>query len=104
MSLPEQEAHAMRRAWEFLLHLSSGEIRIDGHIAEVRKEARDIVKHFPLGGNLAAAARRYAPELLGKVEREADELAHEAARESARANEAERSATPRVPPASLNVP
>lgn len=55
----------------------------------MRQEARDISKHFPLGGDIEAAARGYAPELLGKVEREADQLAQEAARESARADTAE---------------
>lgn len=90
----------MRRAWEFLLGLSSGEVKLD-RAAPVRAEARDIVKHFPLGGDLEAAARRYAPELLGKVQQEANQLAHEAARESARANAAE--APPRIPD-SLNVP
>lgn len=79
----------MRRAWSFLLGLSSGEVKLD-RVKPVRQEARDIVKHFPLGGDLAEAAKRYAPELLGKVEREANQLAHEAARESNRANEAER--------------
>lgn len=104
MSLPEQEARAMRRAWEFLLHLRSGEIRIDGHITKVRKEAGDIVKHFPLGGDLEAAARRYAPELLGKVEREADQLAQEAAREAARADELEKRYGEQPIPDSLNIP
>lgn len=94
----------MRRAWEFLLHLSSGEIRIDGHITEVRREAGDIVKHFPLGGDLEAAARRYAPELLGKVELEADTLAHEAAREAARADKAESEPAQVDIPDALNIP
>ncbi len=102
MSLPEEEARAMRRAWEFLLHLASGEIRIAGHITEVRQEARDIVRHFPLGGDLEAAAQRYAPELLGKVSREADQLAQEAAKEAARADEAEARFKP--PPDNLNIP
>lgn len=88
MSLPEQEAAAMRRVWTFLLGLSSGEVKLDRRLA-VRVEALELVKHFPLGGDLEAAARRYAPELLGKVEREADQLAQEAANESARADAAE---------------
>lgn len=94
----------MRRAWEFLRHLGSGEIRIDGHITEVRQEAREILKHFPLGGDLQDAAKRYAPVLLGKVEREADDLAHEAARESARADSAEQALPQRAYPPYLNVP
>lgn len=49
MSLPEQEAYALRRAWEFLLGLSSGKVKLD-RVTPVREEARDIVKHFPLGG------------------------------------------------------
>lgn len=57
MSLPEQEANATRRAWEFLLGLSSGEVKLD-RVTPVRKEARDIVKHFPLGGDLDAALDR----------------------------------------------
>lgn len=88
MSLPEQEANAMREAWEFLLGLSSGKIKLD-RAGPIREEARNISKHFPLGGDLAGAARRYAPKLLGKVEREADQLAQEAAREAARADAAE---------------
>lgn len=68
--------------------LSSGEIKLRP-AADVRAEARDIVRHFPLGGDLTEAAKRHAPELLGKVEREANQLAHEAAKESARADAAE---------------
>lgn len=94
----------MRLAWKFLLGLTSGEVKIDGRIKEVRREAGDIVKHFPLGGDLEAAARRYAPELLGKVEREADTLAHEAAREAARADAAERSPAQVDIPDALNIP
>lgn len=79
----------MRRAWKFLLGLSSGEVKLD-RVKPVREEARDILRHFPLGGDLSAAARSYAPKLLGKVEREATQYAHEAARESARADAAEK--------------
>lgn len=96
----------MVRAWNFLLGLSSGEVKLRP-AADVRAEARDIVKHFPLGGNLAEAAKRYAPELLGKVEREADTLAQEAAREADRANAAEARAEelePTIPPDFLNMP
>lgn len=94
----------MRAAWRFLLGLRSGEVKIDGRIKEVRREAGDIVKHFPLGGDLENAAKRYAPELLGKVEREADQLAHEAAREAARADAAEQ-APPQIEiPDALNIP
>lgn len=91
----------MQVAWRFLLDLGSGKMKLD-RVGPARKQARDIVKHFPLGGDLAAAARGYAPEMLGKVEREADELAQEAARESARADEAERG--PTIPPDYLNFP
>lgn len=56
MSLADQEAVAMRRAWLFLLGLSSGEVKLSP-AADVRAEARSIVKHFPLGGDLEAAAR-----------------------------------------------
>lgn len=103
MSLPEQEAAAMRRTWRFLLELGSGEKAVRP-VGELRKEARELVKHFPLGGDLAEAAKRYAPELLGKVEREADQLAQEAARESARANEAERQPRQVEIPDALNIP
>lgn len=106
VSIPAEEARATRRAWEFLLGLSSGEVKLDRRLA-VRAEARDIVKHFPLGGDLAAAARAYAPELLGEVEREATQLAHEAARESARAAAAEKRVEelePTIPPDYLNMP
>jgi regulator of protease activity HflC (stomatin/prohibitin superfamily) len=103
MSIPVQEAESMRRAWSFLLGLSSGEIKLD-RARPVREEARSILKHFPLGGDLEHAARAYAPELLGKVEREADELAQEAARESARANAAEAKKAAEIPPDFLNMP
>lgn len=107
VSLPEQEAAAMVRTWNFLLHLSSGELRVSGRVTDLRAEARELAKHFPLGGDLAAAARRYAPELLGKVEREADQLAQEAAREADRANAAEarvEELEPTIPPDYLNMP
>lgn len=57
MSLPEQEARATQRAWKFLLGLSSGEVKLD-RATPVREEARDIVKHFPLGGDLQSALER----------------------------------------------
>jgi hypothetical protein len=94
----------MREAWNFLCALGSGDIRISGNITEVRKAARDIVKHFPLGGDLGEAAKRYAPELLGRVEREANQLAQEAACESKRADAAEK-APPKVDVSdALNIP
>lgn len=106
LSLPEEEAAAMRAAWSFLLGLSSGEVKLD-RAAPVRRRARDIVKHFPLGGDLEHAAKSYAPALLGEVEREANQLAQEAAREADRADKAERSAAvaePTIPPDYLNMP
>lgn len=90
----------MKRAWEFLCDLSSG--RSMETPKEVSDEANDILRHFPLGGDLEAAAQSYAPELLGKVSREADQLAQECAREAARADEAEKRFKPI--PDSLNVP
>lgn len=93
----------MERAWAFLLGLSSGEVKLDRHLA-VRAEAREIVKHFPLGGDLASAARRYAPELLGKVEREADQLTQQVGREAAARMKAERAAPVMQLDDSLNVP
>lgn len=96
----------MQRAWRFLLDLGSGDFKHDPKTV-TREEARDIVKHFPLGGDLEEAAKRYAPEQLGKAEREADQLAQEAARESARADRAERAyaeSVPTIPPDNLNIP
>jgi hypothetical protein len=52
----------MRQVWTFLLHLSSGELKVGGRVSELRQEARALVKHYPLGGDLEAAARRYAQE------------------------------------------
>lgn len=100
VSLPSEEARAMRAAWKFLLKFSR-----DGRRPVAQKEARDILRHFPLGGDLEAAAQRYAPELLGKVSREADQLAQEAAREASRADAAEKQLdpVPTIPPY-LNVP
>lgn len=100
MSLPPEEARSMKAAWEFLLACSRGEYGEGA--ADPMEPARDIIRHFPLGGDLEAAAKAYAPELLGKVEREADQLAQEAARESARADAAE--ARFADIPDSLNIP
>lgn len=47
MSLPRQEAVALGRAYGFLLALSSGE-HPARPIRDLRAEARDIVKHYPL--------------------------------------------------------
>lgn len=47
MSLPEQEARALERAREFLLALSSGR-HPARPIRDLRAEARDIAKHYPL--------------------------------------------------------
>lgn len=47
MSLPEQEAHSLDRASDFLLRLGSGEYKVTS-IRALRKEARDILKHYPL--------------------------------------------------------
>lgn len=49
VSLPDEEARALRRAWKFLLGLSSGEVSLDRR-RPVRDQARDIARHFPLGG------------------------------------------------------
>ena len=47
MSLPDQEANSLDAAWHFLLALSSGEKSIHS-ITELRLEARQIAKHYPL--------------------------------------------------------
>lgn len=47
MSLPEQEARALLRAQQFLLALSSGE-HPARPIRDLRNEARDIARHYPL--------------------------------------------------------
>lgn len=83
----------MRRAWTFLLDIGSGRTRLD-LTSEVRREARDIVKHFPLGGDVEATAWSYASKLLCKVEQEDDQLKQEA----------ERDRTPVIPPDYLNMP
>lgn len=50
MTLPYQRTNSVARAREFLLRLSSpyGEDGIKGIKKEVRQEARDILRHFPL--------------------------------------------------------
>lgn len=87
MSLPPEELRSVQATWRFLLELNKGEHGVN---TVGRQLAHDILRHFPLGGDLEDAARKAAPELLGKVEREATQLAHEAARESARADKAEK--------------
>lgn len=48
MSLPEQEARALRCAQEFLRDLSSGDRPVIGKVTELRREARRILRHYPL--------------------------------------------------------
>lgn len=93
MSLPEQEEFAMRRAWSFLLRLSSGEIKRIPTVT--RQEARSIVKHFPLGGDLKAAARRQMRE---------DSLLEEAVVAAREADPERDQGGPKAPPDHLNVP
>lgn len=65
MSLPDEERRALRETWEFLLGLSSGEVRLD-RATPVRERARELARHFPLGGHVTA--RTAVPpdgELLG---------------------------------------
>ena len=47
MSTREQEARALEAAWVFLLALSSGQ-HPARPIRDLRAEARDIAKHYPL--------------------------------------------------------
>jgi hypothetical protein len=58
VSLVEQEQRATERAWRFLLDLGSGSKPVTGSVLALRAEARDIVKHFPLGGKLDEALER----------------------------------------------
>jgi hypothetical protein len=49
MSTPDQEARALRLAWEFLLDLSSGaEKRIP---SATRQRARRVLNHYPLAAD-----------------------------------------------------
>jgi hypothetical protein len=51
MSLTTEEARALDRAADLLLKLSSGQYRFakPGHtVAELRGEARSIMRHYPL--------------------------------------------------------
>lgn len=50
MTLPYQRTNSVAMAREFLIRLSSpyGENGIKGIRGEVRREARDILRHFPL--------------------------------------------------------
>jgi hypothetical protein len=48
MSTHDEEVRALDDAFDFLLALGSGRLRVKGNITEVRSEARRIVKHFPL--------------------------------------------------------
>jgi hypothetical protein len=102
MSLPPEEARSMEAAWGFLMACGRGEYGEGA--ADPMQPARDILRHFPLGGDLEAAAQKAAPELLGKVEREANQLAQECAREAARADAAEDKLAPETVPDYLNVP
>jgi hypothetical protein len=58
VSLPEQEQRATERAWRFLLDLGSGSTPVRGNVTALRAEARDISRHFPLGGRLDDALER----------------------------------------------
>lgn len=52
MSLPDEELRAVRSTWEFLLELGNsygGYKRVPLH---VRLYARQLAKHFPLGGEM----------------------------------------------------
>jgi hypothetical protein len=60
MSLPEQERHALRETWKFLLDLGNSHGPHKRVPSKVRQEARDRVKHFPLGGEVDA--KRWAEE------------------------------------------
>lgn len=47
MSTTPEEARALERVRLFLLRLGSGAYRVDS-ITELRQDARNLVKHFPL--------------------------------------------------------
>lgn len=47
MSLPEQEAEALRRAEDLLIRIGSGQYRVDS-IRRLRADARAVLNHYPL--------------------------------------------------------
>lgn len=57
MTLPDERTRAVLRAKEFLIRLSSPYVEggIKGVRSEVRREARDILRHFPFDVDLMVA-------------------------------------------------
>lgn len=51
MSLPVEEREAMRRVWRFLLDLGDSYGPWKGVPSAVRREARSVSRHYPLGGD-----------------------------------------------------
>lgn len=92
-----QEARKLEEEGKF-----EGSARVDRPIREFSESEQEAEAL----GDLAAAARRYAPELLGKskVEREADRLDQETTRKSKRADEAEQQPPKVTLPDFLNIP
>lgn len=52
MSLPDEELRSVRSTWDFLLSLGNSYGPWKRVPSEVRREARFLSKHFPLGGEL----------------------------------------------------
>ena len=50
MSTIDEENVALRQTWEFLLQLGSGYMPVTGHVTELRREARRLLRHYPIGG------------------------------------------------------
>lgn len=57
MSLPDQERNALEKTWKFLLDLGNSYGPYKRVPSNVRQEAHDLVKHFPLGGDTTALVR-----------------------------------------------
>lgn len=66
MSLPREEARSLDEVFEFLLELSSGRIKVNNNATELRRQARRLVKHYPL----AAGARWLEFEKTRELARE----------------------------------
>lgn len=52
MSLPDQEARALNLVHDFMLRICSGDMKFEGHVNDIRKEARSIMKHYPLAAGI----------------------------------------------------
>lgn len=55
MSTPDQQARALRAAWEYLLAVGNGSWPLGGNITTTRKKVRRILRHYPLAPEHYAA-------------------------------------------------